>query len=56
MSDEQIKQIKLLIERYGHDAVLDITEAVLAHAIEFRMQVSRTSMSVPSIFVSTTKA
>ena len=23
MSDEQIKQIKLLIERYGHDAVLD---------------------------------
>jgi len=45
--DERVK-----IERYGHDAVLEITEAVLEHAIEFRMRVLRLNEELPILRLS----
>jgi hypothetical protein len=37
MSDDRLRErSKVLIERYGHAAVLEITETVLNHCLEFR--------------------
>lgn len=35
------KRLEALIERYGRDAVLEITEAVLDHCMGFRQRVLR---------------
>jgi hypothetical protein len=35
------KRLAALMEKYGHDAVLEITEAVLDHCMEFRAYIVR---------------